>query len=253
MKQCIRPSAVFSLALVLSGPVAAFELVGPEKLGTQSFSLGGVTAGSTTATKSQPSFRTMPYAPVGGESGWNRNIWLEGVRLQPSETSSFNVGTTSHVERRFAPAKDPTDRFADVFAVPQMGAFVNYRNEGIELARLAVTTSIMGSASRGFDIAATRSFGLSDGLSLNFGPTLSFGESERFGFQPQAWNGTRLGAAGATFGLQAAVSERVTASLSASYSVLYNQPGLAVPTTPTNSGRNRLDIGLTLSTRLLGQ
>ncbi len=252
MKQCFRHFAVFPLALTLSGPALAFEIVDPSKLGSQSFSLG--TGGSgTAAAKSQPSFRMMPYAAIGGEAAWNRNIWLEGMRLRETDTSSINLGTTSHVERRFAPIKDPNDRFTDVFAVPQMGAFINYRSGGAEISRLAITTGIMGSASRGFDIAATRSFGLSDGVSLNFGPTLSFGEAERFGFQPQSWTGSRLGAAGATLGLQAAVTERVTASLSASYSVIYNQQSLAPTATVPVGGRNRLDVGLTLSTRLLGQ
>jgi hypothetical protein len=222
MKYCFRHFAVFPLALTLSGPALAFEIVDPSKLGSQSFLLGTGTP-ATATVKSQPSFRMMPYAAIGGEAAWNRNIWLEGLRLRETDASSINLGTTSHVERRFAPAKNPNDRFTDVFAVPQLGAFVNYRSGGAEIGRLAITTGITGSASRGFDIAATRSFGLSDGVSLNFGPTLSFGEAERFGFQPQSWTGSRLGAAGATLGLQAAVTERVTASLSASYSVIYNQ------------------------------
>ncbi len=144
---------------------------------------------------------------------------------------------------------DPADRFSSVFAVPQAGAFVSFRDNGLELGRFAVTTGAIAGTPRGFDIAATRSFGLADGVSINFGPTLSFGEAERFGFTAQAWSGTRLAATGATLGFEHALSSQTKASLSASYALIHALPGQNVL---PQGGRNRFDVGLTLSTKLLG-
>jgi hypothetical protein len=226
------------------GSANAFDLVPAERLGTRGFSLGGARADIVA-----PGFRVMPYAGSGTEPTLRQRVWNDAAQFAVGERANLAVGSTSHFERRFNAVRDPSDRFSEVFAVPQSGAFVSFRDNGLELGRFAVTTGVIAGTPRGFDIAATRSFGLADGVSVNFGPTLSFGEAERFGFASQAWSGTRLAATGATLGFERALTTQTTASLSASYALIHALPNqVATP----QGGRNRFDIGLTLSTKLLG-
>jgi hypothetical protein len=191
-------------------------------------------------------FRILPYASIGSETFALSPL---AGRLDGIKGSAFGLGP-SVGNALFEPAPR-SSRVTDSFTQGRGGAFLNYLEDGQEWGRLAVTTGIGGTgAAQGFDIRAMRRFGLGDGISLNFGPTLSFGEYERFGLAAQTGNPAKLTSAGAAFQLERALSPNLKASLSANYSVV--QPIQGGAASLGSGQRNRLDFGLTLSTRLIG-
>ncbi|MGL4729052.1 MAG: hypothetical protein ACRCWO_09870 [Bosea sp. (in: a-proteobacteria)] len=209
-------------------------------------SAGGLNLSAPRTMPANDRFRILPYASVGSETFALRP--LDG-RLDAIKGSAFGLGP-SVGNNIFEPASR-NSRVTDSFTRGRGGAFLNYLEDGEEWGRLAVTTGIGGTgAAQGFDIRAMRRFGLADGISLNFGPTLSFGEYQRFGLAAQTGNAPVITSAGAAFQLERALSPNLKASLSANYSLVQPIQGSAAPLAP--SQRNRLDFGLTLSTRLMG-
>jgi hypothetical protein len=236
------------LAVAGSTPAFAFEV----KSATQAesgFFFDGAGGLNLSAPRNMPAndrFRILPYATIGSETFALRP--LDG-RFDALKGSAFGLGP-SVGSNLFEPAAR-SSRITDSYRTGRGGAFLNYLEDGQEWGRLAITTGIGGTgAAQGFDIRAMRRFGLGDGVSLNFGPTLSFGEYERFGLAPQTANTARLTAAGAALQLERQISPNLKAALSANYTVLQPiQSGMALP---ASGQRNRLDFGLTLSTRLMG-
>ncbi len=239
--------AAILAALMAAGHAQAFESKPLEQQGGSFFlnRTGGLGLDGKPPPALAERFRILPYASVGGET-FALNP-LAGLTEGPPR-DNFGIGA-SYDRSRFEPRA--ALRGADAFTAGRGGAFFNYLQDGAEWGRLAVTTGIGGTgAAQGFDIRAMRRFGLADGVSLSFGPTLSFGEYERFGLAPQGNNGQRLTAAGAGFQLERELSPNLRAAFTANYSMVQPIQGSAAPLTPGQ--RNRLDFGVTLSTRLLG-
>jgi hypothetical protein len=235
-------------ALAGAAPALAFEVkpAGQAESGFFFDQSGGLNLSSPRSLPVTDRFRILPYASIGSETFALRP--LDG-RLDAFNGNAFGLGPTI-ANTPFEPVAR-SNRVTDSFTTGRGGAFLNYLQDGQEWGRLAITTGIGGTgAAKGFDIRAMKRFGLSDGVSLNFGPTLSFGEHERFGIAPQAAGAARLTAAGATLQLDREINTNLKASLSANYSMLQPIQGSAAPLAPGQ--RNRLDFGLTLSTRLLG-
>lgn len=257
LKQCLFAAGCATL-FVSGGALAQGFQVKPASEADAGFTLdaGGQLRLATQARRnSTPNFRTLPYAGIGYGDVFSLDS-QDGGWLQLGRAGGFGFGPALTLDRHLTTPARPTSQVTNIFGTARTGAFMRYVDGDDEWGRLTVTSGILGSgSSQGFDIRATKRFGLADGMSLNFGPTLSFGDPERFGALPQLNNSSRLAATGTGLQFEKELGRNVTATVSANYAMVHGSlnTGPATLINGTNSSRNRFDIGLTLSTRLIGQ
>jgi hypothetical protein len=177
-----------------------------------------------------------------------RGAWLEALRVGP-----VAIGSVVSVDRQLA-----LSRVGDEARATRFGGFLAYHEAGREVGRLSIQTGQAG----GFDVRATRSFKLTDRVSLDIGPTVSLGSFERFGYRPQfssmagltssgqPFNTDRaqLGAFGLTTSIETRISDRTVARMFADYARIDAQRGQ--PAIPGLQNRDRVDFGFSLSTRI---
>jgi hypothetical protein len=242
-----------ALVACQSAQAQAFE-VKPAQQANSGFFLdagGQLRLATRDGRNSAPNFRTLPYAGIGYGDVFALDT-QEGGWLQLGRAGSFGFGPAVTFDRHLTTPLKSQSRVTDIFGAARTGAFMRYVDGQDEWGRLTVTSGILGSgSSQGFDIKATKRFGVADGLSLNFGPTLSFGDGERFGaVTPLSVNPNRLAATGAALQIEKELGRNLTATIAANYALVHTPPNSGAP---LPGGRNRFDIGLTLSTRLIGQ
>ncbi len=218
---------------------------------------GGATARTSTrrGRSSVGTFRALPY--LGGGYGDSFSLdTVDGGWLKLGNVNNFGFGPALSVDRYLSIPKRGEPKITDIFGSGKVGAFINYQDGAMEWGRLTVTsgTAFLGSAD-GVDIRATKRFNLSDSLSVNFGPTLTFSDTRLPNVAPLNLTSGRVAATGASLQIEKELKSNLTATVTANYAVVHNTPTLQTPSGAINLpvGRNRFDIGLTLSTRLFGQ
>lgn len=194
--------------------------------------------------------RALPYAAIGHGDSFSANT-RDGAWLRALQFGNVGLGPALNFDRHVAVPGKGSPRITDMFGSAKVGAFLDYREAGLEWGRITVTSGaqFLGSAP-GFDIRATKRFNLSEGLSLNFGPTLAFADSRDYGLRQISLNPPVMAATGALLQIEKELAANLKATLTANYAVLHPPQNAAAP---LPGGRNRFDFGLTLSTRLFGQ
>lgn len=181
-----------------------------------------------------------------------RGAWMEAARM-----GSFSMGPVLAVDRTLALSTRGASAGLDARNAARYGAFLAYTAQGQEVGRLSLTTGRLG----GLDIKLSRSFKLTDNLSLDIGPTISLGSFERFGYaqaavaaqslSPAASYGpdrAQLGAFGLATAIESRISERTVARMFADYARIEAQRGLGVGA--GLQGRDRVDLGFSLTTTI---
>jgi hypothetical protein len=252
--QDFRTAGLISLALwTVAAPAAALDV---HSAVWQRFTLdSGTSAGLSFRGHSTPQL-APGLAPMIGLNyenahlaGMVRNAWMEAGRV-----GAFAAGPVLAAERHIA-LSGRSQSTRDQDAALRFGGFLSYAESGQEFGRLTLTTGRTG----GLDIKATRSFKLNDTVTLDIGPTISLGSFERFGYAQAARNTDNATLAGSTvnpdraqlgaFGLATAIEtrlgDRTVARMFADYARIEAQRG-----TPGLNARNRVDVGVSLTTRI---
>jgi hypothetical protein len=241
-----------------SEPVAGTAIDATDSDSPLGFFLDGGASARTSTRRGRSSvgtFRALPY--LGGGHGDSFSLdTVDGGWLKLGKVNNFGFGPALSLDRYVTSPKRGEPKITDIFGSGKVGAFINYQDGAMEWGRLTVTsgTAFLGSAD-GVDIRATKRFSLSDTLSVNFGPTLTFSDTRLPNIAPVAVSSGRVAATGASLQIEKEVRKNLTATVTANYALVHNTPTLQTPSGTINLpvGRNRFDIGLTLSTRLFGQ
>ncbi len=259
MKSRSELSAVFALLTLLAAPGAACALEVTQAV-WQRFTLDQAqTAGISLRGYRLPQFAPT-LTPVIGLNYENaqtasaiRGAWLEAGRI-----GAFAAGPIIGIDRQLSLSSRTASRGIDTDRDLRFGGFLAYVRQGEEAGRIALTTGRIG----GIDIKATRSFKLTDSMSLDIGPTISLGTYERFGYDQAIRNAVaagglapsynvdraQLGAFGLATAIETRVNDRTVARMFADYARIEaqrNQPGIGSLT-----GRDRVDVGFSLTTKI---
>jgi hypothetical protein len=183
-----------------------------------------------------------------------RGAWMEAARM-----GSFSMGPVLAVDRSLALSTRGAAPGLDAQNAARYGGFLAYTAQGQEIGRLSLTTGRLG----GLDIKASRSFKLTDNLSLDIGPTISLGSFERFGYaqasaaarsqglspaSSYSADRAQLGAFGLATAIESRISERTVARMFADYARIEAQRSLGAGA--GLQGRDRVDFGFSLTTTI---
>jgi hypothetical protein len=184
-----------------------------------------------------------------------RGAWLEAARI-----GSFSMGPVIALDRALALSSRSGSETLEQDRALRYGGFLAYASQGQEVGRLSFATGRLG----GLDIKATRSFKLTDNVSLEVGPTISLGSFERFGYAQvasslgagaSAMNAAsyspdraQLGAFGLATAVETRINDRTVARMFADYARVEAQRGLQGAQPLAN--RDRVDFGFSLTTAI---